>query len=181
MGDLPFDPLDVVYLFLHLLAKPPYLTHTCFTYNLCLYQQRFRYGIRFYTFRDEKLSIPCSLRIMTRRLNVTYQCVLCRLPIFEAPPLRLSVSVAGGGRQNVRGAKGSFQAKLCHAQVLVRDKLSKMERATISCINHVLSPFHTHGVSQHGNIVDLHMGDVTGRVGESNKPMQCLFCNKKVY
>ena len=59
--------------------------------------------------------------------------------------------------------------------------LAKWKEPQYLALNHVLSPFHTQGVSQHGNIVDLHMGDVTGRVGESNKPMQCLFCNKKVY
>ena len=39
----------------------------------------------------------------------------------------------------------------------------KWKQPQYLALNYVLSPFHTQGDSQHRNIVDLHMGDVTGR------------------
>ena len=100
---------------------------------------------------------------MTRHLNVTYQCVLCRLPIFEAPPLRLSVSVAGGGKK-CTWSKGVLPCQaMPHTSSGSVKVEQKWKQPQYLALNHVLSPFHTQGDSQHRNIVDLHMGDVTGR------------------
>ena len=109
-----------------------------------------------------------------------------------------SFSIRSCGRKKCTRSKGVLPCQaMPHTSSGSVKVEQKWKQPQYLPLNHVLSPFHTQGDSQHRNIVDLHMGDVTGREWDVNKPMLFLqqrkligcsfqpyygeFCNKCVF